>query len=82
MSARGRILVVDDERSMQEFLEIFFRSEGFDVVTAGEVGSAQLHLESDEFDVVITDIQMPDGSGLDLLRTVRDVSPETIVIMI
>ncbi len=82
MSARVRILVVDDERSMQEFLEIFFRSEGFEVVTAGDLGSAQLHLESDDFDVVITDIQMPDGSGLDLLRAVRDVSLETVVIMI
>ncbi len=82
MSARARILVVDDERSMQEFLEIFFRSEGFEVVTAGDVGSAQLHLEGDEFDVVISDIQMPDGSGLDLLRAVHDVSPETVVIMI
>ena len=82
MSARARILVVDDERSMQEFLEIFFRSEGFEVVTAGDVGSAQLHLEGDDFDVVITDIQMPDGSGLDLLRAVHDVSPETVVIMI
>jgi two-component system response regulator PilR (NtrC family) len=82
VSARARILVVDDERSMQEFLEIFFRSEGFEVVTAGDVESARLHLESDEFDVVITDIQMPDGSGLDLLRAVHDISPETVVIMI
>ena len=82
MSGRARILVVDDERSMQEFLEIFFRSEGFDVVTSGDLGSARLHLESDEFDVVISDIQMPDGSGLDLLRAVHEISPETVVIMI
>jgi two-component system response regulator PilR (NtrC family) len=78
----ARILVVDDERSMQEFLEIFFRDEGYDVVTAGDVQSALLHCESDEFDVVITDIQLPDGSGLEVLRAVQDASPETMVIMI
>jgi DNA-binding NtrC family response regulator len=49
MSSKARILVVDDERSMQEFLEIFFRSEGYEVVTAGDVQSARLHLEGDEF---------------------------------
>jgi two-component system response regulator PilR (NtrC family) len=82
MSARGRILVVDDERSMQEFLEIFLRGEGYAVVTAGDVASARAMLENDDFDVVISDIQMPGGSGLDLLHAARDASPDAIVIMI
>jgi two-component system response regulator PilR (NtrC family) len=82
MTAKPRILVVDDERSMQEFLEIFFRREGYHVVTAGDLESARTHLEEDEFDVVITDIQMPGGSGLDLLRAAHEISPESIVIMI
>jgi two-component system response regulator PilR (NtrC family) len=67
---------------MQEFLEIFFRSEGYDVVTAGSVEAARLHLEGDDFDVVITDMKMPDGSGIDLLTTVHEDSPETVVIVI
>jgi two-component system response regulator PilR (NtrC family) len=82
MNSKARILVVDDERSMQEFLEIFFRSEGYDIVTAGDVESGRLHLEGDEFDVVITDIQMPDGSGLDLLHAAQEISPDTMVVMI
>ena len=41
MSAKARILVVDDERSMQEFLEIFFRREGYHVVTAGDLDTAR-----------------------------------------
>jgi two-component system response regulator PilR (NtrC family) len=82
MTAKARILVVDDERSMQEFLEIFFRREGYQVVTAGDLESARTHLEEDDFDVVITDIQMPGGSGLDLLRAAHEVSPESIVVMI
>jgi two-component system response regulator PilR (NtrC family) len=82
LNTKARILVVDDERSMQEFLEIFFRSEGYDVVTADSVEAATLQLESDDFDVVITDIQMPDGSGLDLLRLCYEAAPEAVVIMI
>ncbi len=82
MSTKARILVVDDERSMQEFLEIFFRSEGYDVVTAGDVDTALAHLENDDFDVVISDIQMPGRSGIDLLHAAYKISPETVVIMI
>ena len=82
MNTKARILVVDDERSMQEFLEIFFRSEGYEVATAGSVETARLQLESDEFDVVITDMQMPGGSGLDLLHFCYDSAPEVVVIMI
>jgi two-component system response regulator PilR (NtrC family) len=81
MTAKARILVVDDERSMQEFLEIFFRSEGYEVTTAEGLGSALLHIEGNEFDVVVTDIQMPEGNGLELLHAVRESSPETVVIM-
>jgi two-component system response regulator PilR (NtrC family) len=82
LSTKARILVVDDERSMQEFLEIFFRSEGYDVVTAGDVDTALVHLENDEFDVVISDIQMPGRSGIDLVHATYEMSPETVVIMI
>jgi two-component system response regulator PilR (NtrC family) len=82
MSAPARILVVDDERSMQEFLELLFREEGYEVVTTGDVESALLHIEADEFDLVVTDIQLPDGSGLDVLGAVQEGSPESVVIMI
>jgi two-component system response regulator PilR (NtrC family) len=79
---KARILVVDDEQSMREFLEIFFRREGFEVTTAADVDSALLAAGSDEFDVVISDVQMPERSGLDVLRGVKESSPETVVIMI
>ncbi len=67
MSEQARILVVDDEQSMREFLEIFFRREGFDVVTTGDVDGALVAIESDDFDVVISDVKMPGRSGLELL---------------
>jgi len=80
--APARILVVDDERSMQEFLEIFLRRESYEVVTAGDVDTALAHLESDEIDLVITDMQMPEKTGLDLLLAAREISPETAVIVV
>ena len=82
MSSKARILVVDDEQSMREFLEIFFRGDGYDVVTAGSVVEALTGLEHDDFDVVISDIQMPEQSGMKLLHYVKDHSPETVIIMI
>ncbi len=82
MSPAGRILVVDDERSMQEFLEIFLRQEGFQVELAGDVASAVARIEHGDFDLVISDMQMPGGSGLDVLRAAQAVAPETVVVMI
>ena len=79
---RARILVVDDEQSMREFLEIFLRREGYAVSTAPDVDTALLHLESDEIDLVITDMQMPEKTGLDLILAARESSPETVMIVV
>jgi two-component system, NtrC family, response regulator PilR len=82
MTAKARVLIVDDERSMQEFLEIFFRREGYAVTTASDVASATLCLQNDDYDLLISDMQMPDGSGLDLLKVVRASEQDTVTIMI
>ena len=81
MSTSDHILVVDDERSMRDFLEIFFKKEGFSVSTAVGVDQAILSLENLEIDLVITDMQMPDRDGLDMLRAVNEHSPQTTVIV-
>jgi two-component system response regulator PilR (NtrC family) len=79
---KARILVVDDEQSMREFLEIFLRREGYDVVTACNVDTGLVYLESDEIDLVITDMQMPEKTGLNLILAAREVSPETLTIVL
>ena len=79
---KARILVVDDEQSMREFLEIFLRREGYAVSTAADVDTAIAHLEADEIDLVITDLQMPEKTGLDLILAAREVSPETVTIVV
>jgi two-component system response regulator PilR (NtrC family) len=81
MSRTPRVLVVDDERGMRDFLEIFFRREGMDVATATGPPEARALIEADDFDLIMTDVQMPGGSGIELLRSVKETSPETVVIV-
>jgi two-component system response regulator PilR (NtrC family) len=78
----GNILVCDDERSICEMLEISLRKEGHRVetVTSGEAGKKKI--ESALFDVVITDIRMPNTNGIEVLRYAHTVSPDSLVILI
>lgn len=76
------ILVVDDERSMREFLEIFLTKEGYQVTLAKSGEEACQLLTKKQFDLLITDIKMKDTDGIDVLKKAKEVSPESIVVMI
>jgi two-component system response regulator PilR (NtrC family) len=82
METANRILIVDDELSMRELLSIMLRKEGHEVATAenGELAIKALH--SDIFDLVITDLKMPQMDGMTLLKAVKESSPDTVVIII
>ena len=71
MATSAKILVVDDERSIRELLEIFFKKEGFDVQTARCAEEALERAKTSEFDLIVSDIKMADMSGIDLLRHLR-----------
>ena len=77
-----RILVVDDEQSMRNFLEIMLRREGYVVDLAANGDEAVGFVEKKIYDLVITDIIMPGPSGTEILKKVKEVNPATIVIMI
>ena len=66
-----RILVVDDEPDLRTLYELTLLREGFQVQAAGTVGEARRCLDEGPFDVVITDMRLPDGLGLELLQLVR-----------
>jgi len=76
------ILVVDDDRSMREFLEILLTKEEYHVSLAASGEEALQILENKEFDLVITDIRMKDINGIEVLKRAKQVSPETMVVMI
>jgi len=76
-----RILIVDDEQSMREWMRLLFQRDGFEVLTA-EDGVAARDLVTREYvDVVLTDIRMPRLDGVQLLRVVRDLAPDAVVLM-
>jgi two-component system response regulator PilR (NtrC family) len=76
------ILVVDDEPSIIEVLEIVLLDEGMDVLKSNSGREALALLREKDVDVVISDIRMPDFSGVELLREAKKISPETVFIMI
>ena len=77
-----RILVVDDERSMRELLAIVLRREGYEVLLAENGRSAVAALERESVDLLISDIKMPDMSGVDVLRAAKKIDPDILGIMI
>jgi len=77
-----KILVVDDEPNITEILEIAFQDDGMEVYKSASGKDALKLLRKQEIDVVISDIMMPDFSGVDLLQEAKQFAPDTIFIMI
>jgi two-component system, NtrC family, response regulator PilR len=78
----GNILVCDDERSICEMLDIALRRDGHRVETVNSGDAAKRKLDSALYDIVITDIKMPNTDGIEVLRHAHQVSPESQVILI
>jgi two-component system response regulator PilR (NtrC family) len=78
----AKILVVDDDQGMREFMEIMLVQEGYDVTSIGEPVKAIDLCRKNAFDLIITDLKMPKISGLDFLKVIKDQRPDAIVILI
>lgn len=79
---KPRILVVDDEESIREFLDIMLRKEGYDVTCVEDGQEAIDTLKKKTFDMVISDLQMPNVTGIELLRHVSEQNPDILFMMI
>lgn len=77
----GRILVVDDEESMCQYLSILLQKEGYEVQTVNSGAAALKVMNDDPVDVVMTDIQMPKMDGIQLLKGIKGLDPTTPVII-
>jgi len=78
----GDILIVDDERSMREFLGIYLRREGYRIEAAAGGNEAIASIKARAFDVIITDLRMPDVDGLTILAEAKRIRPDTEVIVV
>ncbi len=78
----ARVLVVDDDKGMREVLEIMLTREGYEVASASGGREALNLCQKNRFDVVITDLKMPRVDGIDVLKGIKETSPETMVILV
>jgi DNA-binding NtrC family response regulator len=81
-STASSVMVVDDEPGIRTALRANFLRHGWNVETASCVREAVRSLEGKQFDLVVTDIRMPDGTGIEVMRSVRELSPGTAVILL
>ncbi len=82
MSSKRSILVVDDEALVNEFFEAVLTKLGHDVQTASSAAAALELIQTIEFDVILSDVKMPNMSGIELLQKIKAESPDTVVMMI
>ena len=76
------ILIIDDEEKIRTLLSRIISLEGFEVSQASDLKNAKKRLEMSEFDVVISDVKLPNGSGVEFSRIIKEKHPATEVILL
>jgi DNA-binding NtrC family response regulator len=81
-SNAGKVLIIDDEVAIRESLQILLEEDGYEVINAGDGEEGLGFLDTQAFDLVLLDFQLPDRNGLEILRDIRERDPDMAVIMI
>src|ERR1700757_1848271 len=81
MISNGTILVVEDQQSARESLAELLRGEGYEVHEAADGNAGIALVDKLDLDLVLTDVSMPGQDGIAVLRHIRDVSPQTLVVL-
>lgn len=77
-----RVLIIDDEDKLRGLMIRIISSEGFEVFEARDLRSGLKKLEQTDMDIILCDVKLPDGNGVDFLRTIKEGFPLTEVIML
>ncbi|GAB2562129.1 response regulator transcription factor [Spirosoma aerophilum] len=77
-----RLLVIEDEPTLQEAIRAYLEKEGYRVSTADRFGQASRLINDTDFDCFLVDIGLPDGSGLDLVRSIKESQPQAGIVVI
>jgi two-component system response regulator PilR (NtrC family) len=77
-----KILVVDDEKSLREVMSIMLKRAGYEVTEASDGEQAIGQVNKEIYDLVITDLRMPKADGMDVLKAVKSLSPDTVVLVV
>jgi two-component system NtrC family response regulator len=76
------ILIIDDEEKLRHLLARIIKSEGFEVFEASDLKSGFKKLETNDIDVILCDVKLPDGNGVDFLQKIKNAFPLTEVILL
>ncbi len=82
MESKGKILVIDDEEGIREGCRRVLEPQGFTVETAATLREGRRKIEGGDFDLVLLDVMMPDGRGIDLLVPIHEKDPDTVCVII
>ncbi|MDQ2913127.1 MAG: hybrid sensor histidine kinase/response regulator [Chloroflexota bacterium] len=82
MREQPKVLVVDDEESVVVTIKAILQLDGYEVATTTSGAQARAMVRDVEYDLVLTDLRLEDGDGLDVLKAVRERYPETVTIML
>jgi len=82
LPAKHRVLCVEDDHDTCEMLRVLFGMEGFDFVPAGSIAEGLAEAKSQSFDLILLNEGLPDGSGIELCRQVREFDHDTPIIFV
>jgi DNA-binding NtrC family response regulator len=81
MREKNRILIIEDDKRLREVLKKILNREGFDVEISGDGASGITEIKQGFFDIALTDLKMPGIDGMEVLKAIKKISPQTYVII-
>ncbi len=79
---KGKILVIDDELGIRQGCQRALEPQGFEVVKAATIQEGMRNITEDHFDLVLIDVMMPDGRGIDLIEPIHKIDPDIVCVII